>query len=65
MLDDSPAQDDHAGVDAEHSKPIDPSEIVQNVDYLHIKMTSMSMFSTPITENSHNPAKEFLEIKIN
>ncbi len=37
MLDDPSAQDDHAGVDAEHGEPVDPSQVIQNVDYLNIE----------------------------
>jgi hypothetical protein len=30
-------QNDHAGVDAEHGQSVDPSQVIQNVDYLHIE----------------------------
>jgi hypothetical protein len=39
MLDNAATQDDHAGVNAEHGEPVDPSQVIQNVDYLHMKVT--------------------------
>jgi hypothetical protein len=41
MLYNATAQNDHAGVDAEHGQPVDPSQVIQNVDYLHIDRRQM------------------------
>jgi hypothetical protein len=34
MLDHSSAKDDHARVDAEHGQPVDPSQVLQNINHL-------------------------------
>jgi hypothetical protein len=48
MLDDTATKNDHAGVDAEHGQSVDPSQVIQNVNYLHTKET----FSLHVRQSS-------------